>query len=148
MKKGILTVVLTIGMIGATFAQMAIPGGIFADNPTRFNGRKITIKNIAIKSNQSNPVTISVSPGPINVGPNGNVGPAQPRVSPCRPPRGFEKVDVFFTEKPEFEGCFFMVKSMYDQLQRELGNQNVDAQITFRGDYRTGYNVTFYRLGQ
>lgn len=148
MKKGILTVVLTIGMIGATFAQMAIPGGIFADNPARFNGRKVTIKNIAIKSEDSHPTTISVLSGPSNIAANGNVGASQPRVAPCRPPRGFEKVGVFFIEKPEFEGCFFMAKSMYDQLQRELGGHNVDAQITFRGDYRTGYNVTFYRLGQ
>jgi len=41
-----------------------------------------------------------------------------------------------------------MAANMKAQMDRELGGQNVDAQITFRGDYRTGYNVTFYRLGQ
>ena len=41
-----------------------------------------------------------------------------------------------------------MSDMMKTQLDRELGGQQVDAQITFRGDYRTGYNVTFYRLGR
>ena len=147
MKKLILGL-LAIGMMGSSIAQMAIPAGIFADNPVRFNGRKVTIKNIAIKSEDSHPTTISVLPGPSNIAVNGNVGTSQPRVAPCRPPRGFEKVGVFFIDKPEFEGCFFMAKSMYDQLQRELGGHNVNAQITFRGDSRIGYHISFYRLGQ
>jgi len=36
---------------------------------------------------------------------------------------------------------------MKQQLDREMGHENAPAQLTFRGDSRTGYNVTFYRLG-
>jgi hypothetical protein len=152
MKKLVTLVVLAVAVVGSAVAQMAIPGEVFGDNPARFNGRKVTIKNIqlvgsALSSNGSiAPAPLNTVSGPINVG---QVGPVAPTATqtPCRPPRGFEKVEVFFKAKPEYKACFFMAANMKAQMDRELGGQNVDAQITFRGDYRTGYNVTFYRLG-
>ena len=144
----ILSVVLTIGMIGSTFAQMAIPGEVFASNPNRFNGRKVTIKNIVIKSESvdtknstiTGPVNLNVVPGAVGT-------PSAPTVTPCRTPRGFSKLDIFFKASPEFNGCFFMADNMREQLYREMGMEDTDAQITFRGDSRTGYMVSFYRLG-
>jgi len=152
MRKILMTALVTIGMIGSSMAQMSIPGEVFAQNPARFNGRKVTIKNIELVSSTLNggPNMVSPSPitgtisGPLTVG---QVGPTSPSVTPCNPPRGFSKISVFFKGEPEFKGCFFMVDTMKSQLEREMGGQNIDAQITFRGDYRTGYNVTFYRLG-
>jgi hypothetical protein len=47
MKK-LALILLAIGMIGASYSQMAIPGEVFASNPARFNGRKVAIKNIEI----------------------------------------------------------------------------------------------------
>lgn len=144
----ILSVVLTIGMIGSTFAQMAIPGEVFASNPNRFNGRKVTIKNIVIKSESvdtknstiTGPVNLNVAPGAVGT-------PSAPTVTPCRAPRGFSKLDIFFKASPEFNGCFFMADNMREQLYREMGMEDTDGQITFRGDSRTGYMVSFYRLG-
>ena len=151
MRKFLLSL-LAIGMMGSSVAQMAIPGGIFADNPSRFNGRKVTIKNVQIDLNDlvgTNQAT-SIAPisGPVQMpqvapGPNGSG-----RAVRCNPPRGFKQVTVFFLEKPEFETCFFMADAMYEQLKRETGGQTVDVHLTFRGDSRTGYNVTFYRIGQ
>lgn len=141
-------------MVASSVAQLAIPGEVFAQNPSRFNGRKVTIKNIQIVSTPSS--VGSVISGPA-IGPTGSsvaltpgvIGTsATPNVTPCRPPRGFSQVDLFFKGEPEFKACFFMSDAMKNQLNREMGGQNVDAMITFRGDYRTGYNVTFYRLGQ
>lgn len=152
MRKILLTALVTIGMIGSSVAQMAIPGEIFADNPSRFNGRKVTIKNIEVFG-----PTIGTNQPGISVGPvgslNSNLGTVGPVVptsvqSPCRPPRGFSEIGVFFKAKPDYKGCFFMSDMMKNQLTRELGGQQVEAQLTFRGDYRTGYNVTFYRLGK
>ena len=106
MKKFLLSL-LAIGMMGSSVAQMAIPGGIFADNPTRFNGRKVTVKNVQIDFNDlavsngviaPNPVNLNVAPGPIGT-------PTSPKVTPCRAPRGFTKVKVFFLEKPEYNAC-------------------------------------------
>ena len=151
MRQLFLLATLTIGMIAGSAAQMAIPGEIFADNPARFNGRKVTIKNIQINSGltTSNQPAITGSPATANFnaapGPVGS--PSAPNVNPCNPPRGFSKLNLFFKAKPEYNGCFFMADAMKTQLDRELGGQSVDAEITFRGDYRTGYNVTFYRLG-
>ena len=148
MRKIILSVALTIGMIGSTFAQMAIPGEVFASNPNRFNGRKVTIKNIVIKSESvginnstiTGPVNLNLAPGAIGT-------PSAPKVTPCRTPRGFSKLDIFFKAAPEYNACFFMADNMREQLYREVGMEDVDAQITFRGDSRTGYMVSFYRLG-
>ena len=153
MRKLLLLAVMTIGMVASSVAQLAIPGEVFAQNPARFNGRKVTIKNIEIVS--QNFVGSAIS-GPA-IGPTGGsvaltpgaIGtPTQPNVAPCRPPRGFSQVELFFKGEPEFKACFFMSDAMKAQLNREMGGQNVDAMITFRGDHRTGYNVTFYRLGQ
>jgi len=146
MKKLTLLVVLTIGMIGSTFAQMAIPGEVFASNPQRFNGRKVTIKNIVLVDSVAVSTTNITQPlnGPIHIGP----APSNPqRQLPCRPPRGFSEIYVFFKAAPDYSACFFMADNMREQLHRELGREGVDAKITFRGDYRTGYVISFYRLG-
>jgi len=152
MRKFLLTALVTIGMIGSSVAQMAIPGSVFADNPARFNGRKVTIKNIQLVANVQGMNQPGIVGGPVSgpvTGP-GMVGPSttSTQMAPCRPPRGFSKVTVNVLEKPDYNGCFFMADAMYKQLERELGGQTVDAQITFRGDARTGYNVSFYRLGK
>jgi len=154
MKK-LLFSLLAIGMIGSSVAQMAIPGVVFADNAARFNGRKVTLKNVQFDmTSQMSVATGAVAPAPLN-GPAtaltpGTIGPVGPVAvqAPCRPPRGFSQVDIKFLEKPEFKACFFMADVMLNVLKRDAGGQSVDAQITFRGDARTGYNVSFYKLGK
>ena len=155
MRKILLTALVTIGMIGSSVAQMAIPGEVFAQNPARFNGRKVTIKNIEIVKTDvhaghsvGGPVSSAQvgAPGPV-VGPGPVGSPTQPATQPCRPPRGFSEVGLLFKAEPNYKGCFFMADAMFNQLMREVGHENTPAQITFRGDSRTGYNVTFYRLG-
>jgi len=153
MKKLLLSL-LAIGMIGASTAQIAIPSAAFADNPSRFNGRKVTVKDIKLDfTNTVNTSVGVVAPaplaGPIQIptaapGPNG-AGNVAVR---CNPPRGFSQVNITFNSSPDYKGCFFMQDPMYNQLKRETGGQSVDAQITFRGDARTGYNVSFYKLGK
>ena len=152
MRKYITFIVLALLSVSYSAAQMAIPGKAFADNPARFNGRKVTLKNVSvsIESNlgSSNSV-IAPAPltAPISARPIVAPGPRQ-MIQTCRPPRGFKEVDVNFIDAPEYKGCFFMADAIYNQLKRELGGQTVDAQITFRGDSRTGYNLTFYKLGK
>lgn len=149
MRKLFLLAALTIGMMASSVAQMAIPGEIFAGNPARFNGRKVTLKNVeVVNSNNAHQPGIVAGPvGPIQAAPGAVGTPSSPNVTPCRPPRGFSQVSVFFKAAPEYQGCFFMADAMFNQLMREVGHENTPAQITFRGDSRTGYNVTFYRLG-
>ena len=146
MKKLVLLAVVAVATIGSAVAQMAIPGEVFAENPTRFNGRKVTVKNIELlpASNDANPVLIG---GPVNVAPGPVRHSGSASALPCRTPRGFSEVSVFFKGATNFKACFFMADNMREQMYREVGNENVPAQITFRGDARTGYMVSFYRLG-
>lgn len=140
-------------MIGSSLGQMAIPGEVFAQNPARFNGRKVTIKNIQIVAenlNGGNGMSgpIGTVSGPLSLGAPGPVGtPSAPNVTPCNPPRGFSKLNVFFKGEPNYKGCFFMADVMFSQLNRELGGHDADAMISFRGDARTGYHVSLYKLG-
>ena len=153
MKKLLSLAVLAVAVVGSAVAQMAIPGEIFAQNPSRFNGRRVTLKNIEIvKTNAHNG---SVAVGPV-IGSSaavlqnapGAVGtPSAPAVAPCRPPRGFSEVSIFFKGEPTYKACFFMADNMKTQLDRELADTNTPAMINFRGDSRMGYVITFYRLG-
>jgi len=154
MRKYITFIVLAILSVSYSAAQMAIPGKAFADNPARFNGRKVSLKNVSvsIESNLGSNNSV-VAPAPLTA-PSSAIN-ARPIVAPgpsffiliWRPPRGFKEVDVTFIDAPEYKGCFFMADPIYNQLKRDLGGQTVNAIITFRGDSRTGYNLTFYKLG-
>jgi len=149
MKKLVTLFAVAFVIIGSAVAQMAIPGEVFAGNPARFNGRKVTIKSIEIvKSdvNHSGPA-IGGPAGSLHGAPGAVGTPSAPTTHPCRPPRGFSEVSVFFKGAPEYKGCFFMADNMYNQLMRECAHENTPAQITFRGDSRIGYMVSFYRLG-
>ena len=48
MKKLTLIFAVAFAVVGSAMAQMAIPGEIFASNPSRYNGRKVTLKNLEI----------------------------------------------------------------------------------------------------
>lgn len=152
MKKISILLVL-FAFVAVSYGQMAIPGITFADNASRFNGRKVTVKEVKLSTEITSISMGAVAPAPlagaiqmptVAPGPNGS-GNVAVR---CNPPRGFKKVNIEFVGAPNYQGCFFMQDAMYKVLERELGGQSVDAQITFRGDSRTGYNVSFYRLGK
>ena len=149
MKKLVTLVVLAIAVVGSAVAQMAIPGEIFAGNPARFNGRKVTIKNIELVKadlNHGGPA-IGGPAGALHGAPGAVGTPSAPATHPCRPPRGFTEVGVFFKGAPEYKACFFMASNMKEQMDREIGHENTPAQITLRGDSRMGYMISFYRLG-
>ncbi len=143
-----LILVLTLGIVCDSFSQMAISGGIFAENPARYNGRMVTIKNVRLNlSAQNRSVGVS-SVGPAGSGliPQGSSAVAATTPS-CLPPKGFNQVDIVFIEKPDYRGCFFMSEALYNQCKKEVkGKTSVDVQITFRGDNRTGFNIESYRL--
>jgi len=150
MRKSLLLAVMTIGMIASSVAQMAIPGAIFTSNQSRFNGRKVTIKNVQVLPEviaSNNTAVTPLNPtSPVSVNP-GNIGPIGQVSLNCRAPRGFHTVDVLFLEEPEFKTCFFLADVMHKELMRQIGNEATNAKITFRGDSRIGYHITFFELG-
>ncbi len=148
MKKLTLLFAVAFAVVGSAMAQMAIPGELFAQNPSKFNGRKVTIKNIEIvKANGTGGASIGGPAGNLSQGAPGPAGSPTAPAGPCLPPRGFSEINVHFIGAPEYKGCFFMADKMKAELDRQCGHDNTPAQITFRGDARTGYNVSFYRLG-
>lgn len=148
MKK-ISILLFTIVISAASYAQVVIPGEIFAANPARYNGRKVAIKNIEIvKYHAHHGPSIGGPAGTFHQGAPGPIGsPQAPQAHPCRAPRGFSTVDIRFIADPEFQGCFFMADNMKTQLDREMGHESLPATISFRGDSRMGYHITLYRLG-
>jgi len=153
MKKVTTLFAVAFAFIGASMAQVVIPGESFAKNPASFNGRKVSIKNIQLDfSNKMATPTGAVAPmgggaigaGHVAPGPGGQGA----QVQRCNPPRGFSQIDVDFLAAPDYQGCFFMGDAMYNELKRQAGGNKIDAQITFQGDNRVGYNVTFYKIGK
>jgi hypothetical protein len=141
MKK-IITLLTVCSLALSAMAQLAIPGGVFDSNPARFNGRKVTLKNVEIiKTQEAGRHTIG---GP-SIAAHGL--PAVSSVAPCRAPRGFATVEVNFLEETSFKACFFMAKNMRDQMYLEVDDQPCAAQITIRGNIGVGYHISFYRIG-
>ncbi len=150
MKK-VLSFALTMVAVGSTLSQMVIPGESFAKNPASFNGRKVSVKNIQITATQTTAPGV-IAPAPINPVGTATVAPGAngtgTQVIRCNVPRGYKQLDVNFLAAPDFEGCFFTSDAMYKSLAATSNGTPVDAQITFQGDNRLGYNVTFYRIGK
>jgi hypothetical protein len=149
MKKFTLLFAVAFAVVGSSMAQMAVAGEIFASNPARYNGRQTTIKNVEIvKTQGTSGPSIGGPAGSFQQGAPGAVGtPTAPTAAPCRPPRGFSEINVHFKGATDFKACFFMNDAMKAELERQCGHDKTPATLTFRGDNRTGYNVTFYKLG-
>ncbi len=148
MKKSIMFLG-AVAMISSAFSQMVIPGETFAKNPTAFNGRKVSVKNITITATNATPTGVvapvqaaSANAGTLAPGANGN----NTQVVRCNPPRGFKQLDVTFLAAPDYEGCFFTTDKMYSSLAAASNGTPLNMEITFQGEARTGYNVSFYRL--
>lgn len=157
MKKITSLIALALFMIGSAFSQMIIDASLFAENPSRYNGKRVTIKNIVIDLNFKDTfkgVKVGTTPKPTFGGSAlgiPNLGPLPTGnstvVMQCNPPRGFERVVVLFPQKPEYIGCFFMADAMKKKLISEAGGQTkLDAEVTIKGDSNTGYNITFFRV--
>lgn len=149
MKKLSLLFAVAFAVVGSAMAQMAIPGETFAQNPTRFANRPVTIKNIEIvqASNTGGP-SIGGPAGTMSHGAPGAIGtPSAPSNFPCNPPRGYSKVSLHFKGAPEYNGCFFMLDAMKTTMDRECGHNNTPAMVSFKGESRVGYVITAYKLG-
>jgi hypothetical protein len=147
MKKTLLVALISLFTQVEGYGQMSISGRIFAENPSRFNGRVITLKDIRVKTNQQS----SVVNTPVKSDKKENVN-SKSKVIPlkdCITPKGYKQFDVEFTEKPDFIGCFFIGEDLLKQFKKEtIAKSEVDIQLTVRGDSRTGYTIISYSLGK
>ena len=149
MKKLIALLTVCSLALSAMAQGLAIPGAVFASNPARFDGRKVTLKTVEIIKIQEAGRPSIGGPGIAAYGlPGaGGIPSAVSSVAPCNPPRGFAAVEVNFLEETSFKACFFMAENMRDQMYLEVGDQPCAAQITIRGNVGVGYHISFYRIG-
>ena len=84
MKKLTLIFAVAFAVVGSAMAQMAIPGEIFASNPSRYNGRKVTLKNLEIVKTDAHGGPSIGGPAGTFQGAPGAVGtPSAPARVPC-----------------------------------------------------------------
>jgi hypothetical protein len=124
---------------------------MFTENPSRYNGKVLTIKNIRLNLNSNNRTSgiVALPSSQPNGAINAKSGAGTTAMVPasCITPKGFKQLDVVFVEKPDFQSCFFINDALYLQLKKEVkGKTLVDVQLTLRGDNRAGYNIESYRL--
>ncbi len=156
MKKIMVYIVVACLFALPSYGQTVVNGLDFANNPSNWNGKSITIKDIQINLTNHQAVAVGTpasTNGAISVGGSINAAPTPPAPTPaairCNPSKGFRNIDVDFIEKPEFEACFFMSDAMYSELMKKTkGKTAVDVRLTLRGDNTKGYQVTFYRIGK
>jgi hypothetical protein len=128
-------------LMGSLSAQDLVVDQVnFTSNPAAFSGKMILIKGIYI--NASSPKPSAPSPAPIGIRP-------RPASSPdptdrCNAPRSFVPLNVEFPDDPNFQACFFMSQSMFSSVPK--CQDKIQVTLIFKGDHRTGYAVTMYKM--
>jgi len=121
MKKLLFLIVGIFFYINFSAAQMTeiVDANTYCNNPKKYNGRTITIKNVILKS--SNNITPPTSMAP--------VGMAKPN-SPCTPPKGYKYLNIEFPN-PTYDGCFVMPLNMTASI---VSGRDIRVTITFKAD--------------
>jgi hypothetical protein len=121
MKKLLFLVFSIFFYINITSAQMTevVDANAYCNNPKKYNGRTITIKNVILKSSSNNSTPNAVTP----------VGAAKAN-TPCTPPKGYKYLNIEFPN-PTFDGCFVMPMNMTPTL---FSGRDLRVTITFKAD--------------
>lgn len=163
MKKITSFLVGAFAIFSASNAQMVVDANDFYNNPSKYNGRTIVIRDITVRkasavgatitpsaaSGAGTPVGPAGSPTSGIVTPSGVTGGGTP-TSPtppapairCNPPRNFEQLEVVFPNG-QTKGCFVILSKMAAPIPT---NKDVVATITFKADTRLLNKVTMIKF--
>ncbi len=121
MKKLLFLIVGIFFYMNYSSAQMAevVDANAYCNNPKKYNGRTITIKNVILKSSNQNTPPTAMSPAGMNK-PN----------NPCTPPKGYKYLNIEFPN-PTYDGCFVMPMNMTTTL---VSGRDLRVTITFKAD--------------
>ncbi len=102
-------------------AQMTevVDANAYCNNPKKYNGRTITIKNVILKSSNNNSTPSAVSPIGVNK-----------TNTPCTPPKGYKYLNIEFPN-PTFDGCFVLPQNMTSTI---VSGRDIRVTITFKAD--------------
>ncbi len=159
MKKITSLLVCTFAFFSISNAQMVVDATDFYNNPAKYNGRTIVLKDVIVHKVGSTGTSIT----PAGVGAPGSpvspVGTTSGVVSPstiaggtpgapvapatrCNPPRNFEVLEVVFPNG-QTKGCFVILSKMANPIP---SNKDVTATITFKADTRLLNKVTMIKF--
>ncbi len=131
MKKVILFLISIFFLSQYSSAQMVevVDANAYCNNPKKYNGRTITIKNVILKSSNT------------NMPPNQVMTPGAPKtVNTCNPPRGFKYLNIEFPN-PTYDGCFVISQNLTGTITT---GRDLRVTITFKSDanlYNTISNI-------
>lgn len=159
MKKITSFLVLSFTFLSVANAQMVVDATDFYNNPSKYNGRTIVLKDVIVHKSGSmgtsiTPAGVGTPGSPISpsgatsgvVTPSSVAGgtPTAP-VAPatrCNPPRNFEVLEVVFPNG-QTKGCFVILSKMANPIP---SNKDVTATITFKADTRLLNKVTMIKF--
>ncbi len=158
MKKITSLLVCSLAFFSVSNAQMVVDATDFYNNPAKYNGRTIVLKDIIV--HKAAPVGTTITPAAgapgSPVSPGGSTGgvttpsavtggtpsaPAAPAMR-CNPPRNFEVLEVVFPNG-QTKGCFVILSKMANPIP---SNKDVLATITFKADTRLLNKVTMIKF--
>lgn len=121
MKKVIIFLISVFFLTQNSSAQMieVVDANAYCNNPKKYNGRMITVKNVILKS-----TTANATPSPV-------MTPGAPKPSnTCTPPRGFKYLNIEFPN-PTYDGCFVIAQNLTGNL---ISGRDQRVTITFKSD--------------
>jgi len=121
MKKVIIFLVSVFFLTQYSSAQMieVVDANAYCNNPKKYNGRMITVKNVIVKSSNN---TFMTSPSL----PSGAPKPT----GTCTPPKGFKYLNIEFPN-PTYDGCFVIAQNLTGNF---ITGRDQRVTITFKAD--------------
>lgn len=155
MKKITSLLVSSFAFFCVANAQMVVDATDFYNNPSKYNGRTIVLKDVIVHKAAPAGTTITpagtgapgspVAPGGSAGGvvtPSSVAGGAPGAATRCNPPRNFEVLEVVFPNG-QTKGCFVILSKMANPIP---SNKDVVATITFKADTRLLNKVTMIKF--
>lgn len=153
MKKIISLLICSFAFFKMSNAQMVVDATDFYNNPSKYNGRTIVLKDIIVHKTSSAGTTITPAgvgaPGtPLSTGvttPSAVAGGVTISAAPatrCNPPKNFEVLEVVFPNGLT-KGCFVILSKMANPIP---SGKDVVATITFKADTRLINKVTMIKF--
>lgn len=143
MKKITLLFLSIFALIKMSNAQTAIDPMEFFNNPSKFNGRIVTMKDIIVHrgykaGNDITPASTQITPGSgTSTPPNSNTTAIR-----CNAPRGYEMLEIVFPNG-QTKGCFIILTKIANPVP---SNKDVTATITFKADNRAMNKISMIKF--
>lgn len=118
MRKLLFILISALFILNSANAQSVelVDANTYCNNPTKFNGKTITIKNVIVKSNN-------------------NMKPANAN---CKPPQGYKFLTIEFPN-PTYSGCFVISQSLSTNI---ISGRDTRVTITFKSDLNNVNTIT------